>query len=217
MEKSKNITEFYVLCNKLKNVVRTGWVQWGVSKERIESVAEHIFGTQMLAIAMFCEFEYDLDIKKVLCMLAVHETEEILIGDLTLFEISKEEKKKIGKNAVQKIFGTLSNAKYFEDLLQEFEEAQTPEAKFAYWCDKLECDLQCKLYDEENLVDLTQQKNNKDFQNPAVQKVLQSEKTWSGAWLSFGQERYGYDKNFLEVSNYAKTHNIAILPNKKNM
>jgi 5'-deoxynucleotidase YfbR-like HD superfamily hydrolase len=36
-----------------------------------------------------------------------------------------------------------------EKLFLEFDEHKTKEGKFAYQCDKLECDLQCKLYDEE--------------------------------------------------------------------
>ena len=32
-------------------------------RERLESVAEHIFGVQMLAIAMKSEYEYDIDIR----------------------------------------------------------------------------------------------------------------------------------------------------------
>ena len=209
MEKAKNVIDYYVLCNRLKNVVRTGWVQWGVSKQRVESVAEHIFGTQMLAIAMWSEFEYTLDIKKVLCMLAVHETEEILIGDLTPFDISKAEKQKLGKEAVKKVFGVLSNVQDFLNLIDEFEEGKTPEAKFAYYCDKLECDLQCKLYDEENCVDLKKQAGNKEFNSPEIQKALETEKSWSGVWIKFSQQNYGFDENFLSVSDYAKSNLIS--------
>ena len=208
MQKEKNVVDFYVLCNTLKNVIRTGWKQWGVSANRIESVAEHIFGTQMLAIAMHSEFDYDLDMKKILCMLAVHELEEIVIGDLTLFDITKEEKQKLGKQAVFSVLKNLSNKKFVQELVDEFNLKQTPEAKFAYWCDKLECDLQCKIYDEQNLVDLTKQKENKDFLNPKVQEVFVSEKSWSGAWMKFGQMRYEYDENFLKVSNFAKQNKI---------
>ncbi len=48
----ENVINYYVLCNKLKNVIRTGWKDWKVKRDRIESIAEHIFGVQMLAIAM---------------------------------------------------------------------------------------------------------------------------------------------------------------------
>ncbi|MCF0111114.1 MAG: hypothetical protein HUJ58_04370, partial [Erysipelotrichaceae bacterium] len=85
----------------------------------------------------------------------------------------------------------------------------TKEALFAYQCDKLECDLQCKLYDEEKCVDLTKQENNDITRHPLVQQYLLEEGlSWGEMWLKFGQSMYPYDENFLAVSNYALTHTI---------
>ena len=211
MEKAEGVIKYYVLCNKLKNVIRTGWKDWKVKRERIESVAEHIYGVQMLAIAMKSQYEYDIDISKVIFMLAIHELEEIYIGDLTQFQITSEEKRKIGKEAVEKVLKNLLDKEQISNLIFEFEEKETKEAKFAYYCDKLECDLQSKLYDEENCVDLNSQVGNKTFEEPMVQKLLEQEKSWSGMWLEFGQQKYNYDKNFTAVSNYAKNNNIKKL------
>ena len=44
MNREKSVIDFYVLTNKLKNVIRTGWLNWHVCSERVESVAETIFG-----------------------------------------------------------------------------------------------------------------------------------------------------------------------------
>ena len=208
MSKEENVIKYYVMCNKLKNVIRTGWKTWNVERERVESVAEHIFGVQMLAIAMKSEYEYDIDIMKVVFMLAVHELGEIVIGDLTMFEISKEEKAKREKEAVHKILCGLLDGKEIENLFKEFDSHSTKEAMFAYQCDKLECDLQSKLYDEEGCVDLNKQEGNKTLENELVKKLLSEEKTWSGMWLRFGQTVYPYDDNFKNVSKYALNNNI---------
>ena len=101
--KEERVINYYVLCNKLKDVIRTGWKDWKVNRERIESVAEHIFGVQMLAIAIKSEYQYDVDIMKVIFMLAIHELGETVIGDLTQFQISKEEKEIIEHKAVHNI------------------------------------------------------------------------------------------------------------------
>lgn len=209
MEEEKRVVDFYVLCNKLKDVVRTGWQDWGVKRFRVESVAEHIFGVQMLAIAMWGEFDYDIDLKKVITMLAVHEMEETVIGDVTLFQMSKSEKKKIGESAVVKIFQNLSNADEIKNLIFEFDARETNEAKFAFYCDKLECDIQAKLYDEQNCVDVKSQENNMTAQNEEVKQMLSDGMSWSDIWMTFGQRRYNYDKNFLSVSNYAKDNKIS--------
>lgn len=209
MSKEENVIKYYVMCNKLKNVIRTGWKNWNVERERVESVAEHIFGVQMLAIAMKSEYEYDIDIMKVLFMLAVHELGEIVIGDLTMFEISKEEKAKREKEAVHKILCGLLDGKEIENLFTEFDSHSTKEAMFAYQCDKLECDLQSRLYDEEGCVDLNKQESNDLLENELVKKLLSEEKSWSGMWLRFGQTVYSYDDNFKNVSKYALNNSIS--------
>lgn len=208
MSKEKNVINYYVLCNKLKNIIRTGWLDWNVTRDRVESIAEHIFGVQMLAIAMKSEYKYDIDLTKVIFMLAVHELGEIIIGDLTQFQITKEEKEELEHKAVHDILGSLIDGKYIEELFLEFDEKKTPEAKFAYQCDKLECDLQCKLYDQENCVDFNKQENNNSIYHPDVQKYYKDGLSWSEMWIKFGQGRYNYDKNFMAVSNYAYNNKL---------
>ena len=212
MSKESNVVNFYVMCNKLKNLVRKGWIDWHVSAERRESVAEHIYSVQMLALAMKSEYQYDIDIMRVSFMLAIHELGECLISDLTQFQISKENKKIIEHMAVHDMLDGLLDAQQIEDLYLEFDEKSTDEALFAHLCDKLECDLQSKLYGEDNLVDLTKQDDNNTFKDPRVQKLLNSGYTWEEMWLLFGQKTYPYDENFMAVSNYALTHKIKDNP-----
>ena len=206
--KEKNVINFYVACNKLKNVIRKGWKDWNVEKDRLESVAEHIYGVQMLAIAMYSEYQYDIDIEKVIIMLSIHELEEITIGDLTLFDIDPKEKEKIGHEAVMKILGNLIQKEKLLNLIFEFDERKTKEAKFAFFCDKLEADLQSKIYDEENYVDLSNQGNNIAIKSKEVTDLLDKGLSFGEMWLSFSRNRYNYDVNFQKVSNYATKNKI---------
>ena len=208
MSKEQKVVNYYVICNRLKNVIRTGWKNWNVQRERIESVAEHIFGVQMLAIAMKSEYQYDVDLLKVIYMIAIHELGEITIGDLTQFEITLKEKEKIEHEAVHKILGDLLDRKEIENLFLEFDSHATKEAMFAYQCDKLECDLQCKLYDEEGCVDLNNQEGNISLKDQRVQSLLETENSWSTMWLKFDQQIYPFDKNFKAVSNYVIKNSI---------
>lgn len=208
MKKEERVVNYYLLCNKLKDIVRTGWLNWKVKRERVESVAEHIYGVQMLAIAMKSEYQYDIDIMKVICMLAIHELGETIIGDLTQFEISREEKEKIEHEAVHNILKSLIDGEKIEELFLEFDAHETKEAKFAYYCDKLECDIQCKLYDQENCVDLNQQKENETVSDELIKKMLDTNISWSDMWLENNQKNYFDDKNFVDVSNYVKNKKI---------
>lgn len=206
MEKAKRVIDYYVLCNKLKNVIRTGWKNWHVSADRLESVAEHVYGVQMLAIAMYSEYDYDIDIKKVIFMLAIHELGEIVIGDLTQFQIDKDQKEKIEHLAVHEILKNLISGEELENLFLEFDKHETKEALFAYQCDKLECDIQSKLYDE--FVDLNNQEGNETVNNNLVQEIMAEGGTFSDMWIKFGQRKYPYDENFMAVSQYVLKNKI---------
>ena len=206
--KEINVIEYYVLCNKLKDVIRTGWKDWKVKRARTESVAEHIYGTQMLAIAMYSEYKYDLDIKKVILMLSLHELEEIEIGDLIPFEITKEKKNNIGKKAVESIVKNLNIKEDIESIIDEFNARTTKEALFAHHIDKLEADIQCKLYDEENCVDLNDQELNKVYHIEELKKYIKSKKSWSETWIEFDMSRHNYDDNFKALLDYIKENNI---------
>ena len=207
-KKIKDIMSFYALCSKLKDTIRKGPLTWNANRERIESVAEHIYGVQMLAISIYYQFGYKLDLNKVIYMLAIHELEEIEIGDLAFYETTKEDKLEKGKNATDLILKDLVGKEEISKLLDEYNERKTDEAIFAYHCDKLECDVQMKLYDQEGCFDLNNQPNNPIIDLPSVRKVLDSESSISNAWIEFDRSKFEDDPVFIEIINWLKDNNI---------
>ena len=207
-EKIKDIMSFYALCSKLKDTIRKGPLTWNANRERIESVADHIYGVQMLAISIYYQFRYKLDLNKVIYMLAIHELEEIEIGDLAFYETTKEDKLEKGKNATDLIIKDLIGKEEISKLLDEYNERKTEEAIFAYHCDKLECDVQMKLYDQEGCFDLNNQPNNPIIDLPSVRKVLDSESSISNAWIEFDRSKFEDDPVFIEIINWLKDNNI---------
>ena len=207
-KKIKNIMSFYALCSKLKDTIRKGPLTWNANRKRIESVAEHIYGVQMLAISIYYQFNYKLDLNKVIYMLAIHELEEIEIGDLAFYETTKEDKLEKGKNATDLILKDLIGKEEISNLLDEYNERKTEEAIFAYHCDKLECDVQMKLYDQEGCFDLNNQPNNPIIDLPSVRKVLDSESSISNAWIEFDRSKFEDDPVFIEIINWLKDNNI---------
>ena len=79
----KNAFKFYYKATELKDMLRQGAVQWNVNKERLESIAEHTYGCMILAISRHSELGIDINLGRVLEMLAIHELEELFIGDVT--------------------------------------------------------------------------------------------------------------------------------------
>ena len=83
-------------------------------------------------------------------MLAYHETEEINIGDLNPFSgVSATQKAELGSEAVEKTVANMKKKSLITSLIDEFNERKTPEAQFAYLCDKMEADLMAKKYQDE--------------------------------------------------------------------
>ncbi len=208
--KPEKVVQFYVACNKLKDLIRTGWKDvWHVKKERLESVAEHIYGVQMLAVAMALEYGYDIDLMKVIMMLAVHELEEVAMGDIIPFEMTLEEKKARGRAVVAKMLSSLQDGEKIQRLFEEYYEQRTLEARFAKWCDKLEADLQMKIYDEEGRVDLAEQDGNAMLADEEVREAAKGKDSASAIWLEYNRRKNGYDENFLAVSRYVEEHEIT--------
>ncbi len=211
--KLKNICDFYAITHKLKNVLRTGWVIWKVKAERIESVAEHIYGTQMLAFVINSEFELGLDIEKVCLMLAMHELGETIVGDISVVDvvagkITKEEKHRIETEAVLKILEPLKDKERISDIFDEFEESQTSEAKFAHNIDKLESDFQCKFYEEKGCNDFKTPFENKTLEKIRLERIEQGWSTMAKAWIEYDKQNCNYDDLFKTIADYLAENNI---------
>lgn len=76
----------------------------------------------MLALSIYYQFNYKLDIMKVIYMLVVHELEEIKIGDLAFFETTREEKLVKGKEATDYILKDFLGEDEITILLDEYNE-----------------------------------------------------------------------------------------------
>jgi len=210
----KNVINFYVLATSLKDKIRSGWKLWNVSKERLESVAEHIYGTCILAIAIDSEFKVNVDLNKVLKMLVLHELEEVIIGDLTPYDnISDNEKVEQGKTAVKTILKDLIKKEEYEILLNEFNSHISKEAVFAFYCDKLEADLQAKIYDEQGFTDISDSKNaellNKEWNKKALENGA---KNLSDLFIEY--DLNNYNELFKEICKYVKENDICKGDNK---
>jgi len=209
-EKIKNVCEFYAITHRLKNTIRAGWQVWDVDTDRFESVAEHIYGTQMLALAINSEFGLGLDMARVAIMLAIHELGECIIGDIPVVggEISRAEKQKLEMEAVEKILGGLRNSTDIKKLILEYEERKTKESKFTHMVDKLECDFQCKYYEEKGCHDMA-----KHRVGPYADRIEKYTKRGfsklSSMWICNDIELFFKDDEvFKAIAEYIKSNNI---------
>lgn len=211
-ERLKSTMRFYLLATQLKYKIRSGWdrTHWNVSKERIESIAEHVYGTCILALSIDSEFETHLDIDKVIKMLVLHELGEVVIGDITPFDnVTPKEKMEKEHVAMEKVLGDLIKKEEYFALLLEFDERKTKEAIFAYHCDKLEADIQAKIYQDMGYQNpLDKQENNVVFKSQKVQQMIQNgAKTAFDIWYEWDRSLYADDKKFQALLDYIKEIN----------
>lgn len=203
---------FYLLATQLKYKIRSGWdeTHWNVSKERLESIAEHVYGTCILAISIDSEFETYLNINKVIKMLAIHEIGEVVIGDITPFDnITHEEKMKIEHKAMKNVLGDLIKKDELYSLLLEFDNQKTKEAIFAHYCDKMEADIQAKVYQDMGCQhSLDEQENNIVFKSQRVQQMVKDgAKSVFNIWYEWDKTLYCDDETFANILDYLKEIN----------
>jgi len=136
---------------KLKQLERTGWKACNV-KGRIESDAELTFSMTILALEIINKNNLELDVAKVLKMIAYHELGEIDAGDITPAQysgISKKEKSKREYDCIKRL-AKQYNMPDIEQLWLEFENGESPEAQFVRKIDKYDAVNQSKIYAEKD-------------------------------------------------------------------
>ena len=203
MDRIERLINFYNLACSLKYKIRQGLIYWDIRKDRLESIAEHIYGTCILAISIDSEFDFNINIDKVIKMLVVHELEEIIIGDITPFDnISKEEKLLLGNNAVDKILEGLFKKQEYVDLINEFNLKITKESKFAYLVDKLECDLQIKAYEEMGYTYFYNTKNNPAINNNTIKEILKRVNNVADIFYEYDKDLFKEEEVFTKILDF---------------
>ena len=199
-----NALSFYYTATQLKYLVRSGWLRWNISKERLESVAEHIYGTCILAIAIESEIKYDIDLGRVLKMLVLHELEEIIIGDITPHDnVSDEQKYNEGMKAVEEILSPLIKKEEYYNLINEFNKKETNDGKFAQYCDKLEADLQANYYHLNGFSNIYSEENKDIMNSPKITNLLANGAT-NLPELFIDYDMAKFDDTFSQIADYIK-------------
>jgi putative hydrolase of HD superfamily len=135
-----NIHDFLHEIEGLKKLLRHSWLSDG----RQESVAEHTWRMAIMAMVLYRELDFDVEIGKVLKMILVHDLAEVYAGDFHAFKevpLDKHEKELLALQTLTKKLPDSASVELVE-LWQEFEQRETMEAKFAVALDKLEVLIQ---------------------------------------------------------------------------
>jgi len=173
---AESLVEVLALAENLKAELRHSWLSNG----RQESVAEHTWMMFVAAILMAPHLEHSVDLGHALKLIALHDIAEALTGDIPFFEQSSCKESKLADEAeamktFQRVLPEVSG-RLLVDLWREYEECETPEAKFARALDKLEVQHQHNLADlktwTERELDLVYTKMDRECSHNATLKIL---------------------------------------------
>lgn len=138
MEELEQLFAFCREIDKEKLITRQTYIS---NAKRKENDAEHAWHAAIMAILLSDYANEKIDVLKTVTMLLIHDIVEIDAGDTYAYdEEAKKTQKQRETAAADRIFGMLPKKKAddLRGLWEEFEQRQTPEAKFARVMDNLQ-------------------------------------------------------------------------------
>ncbi len=137
-DRLKKQLDFSLEIDKEKNIFR----QTHLSEHgRNENDAEHAWHMAIMAYLLREYANEEVDVAKVMLMCLIHDIVEIDAGDTYAYDTERIATQKVREDAAkERIFSLLPDDQKAEmiSLFDEFEEYQSPEAKFAHAMDNLQ-------------------------------------------------------------------------------
>ena len=134
----KNIANLLFEARILKEIPRSGFHFLGSGKE---SIAEHTFSTTFIAYVL-AQLQPDIDALKLISMCLVHDLPEARIGDLNTVQksyVTADEAKALEHTTADLPFGSA-----IKDLIEEYNQNTSMEAKLAHDADQIALILELK-------------------------------------------------------------------------
>lgn len=138
MERLEQQFEFFREIDKEKFIGRQTYLTGG---ERKENDAEHAWHMAIMAILLNEYANEEIDVLKTVTMILIHDIVEIDAGDTYAYdEEGKATQREREVKAADRLFQMLpeDQGKKLRGLWEEFEEAKTPEARFARTMDHIQ-------------------------------------------------------------------------------
>lgn len=137
-ERLKKQFEFILEIDKEKRIMRQTYLSNGVDKE---NDAEHAWHMAIMTLLLAEYSNEKIDISRTIALLLVHDLVEVDAGDTYAYdEVAKQTQQEREQKAADRIFGLLPDDQrdFIRGLWDEFEEAKTPESKFAHVMDNVQ-------------------------------------------------------------------------------
>ena len=130
--------DFFREIDKEKLITRQTYITDAI---RMEDDAEHAWHMAVMAILLAGYSNGKIDVLKTVSILLIHDLVEIYAGDTYAYGgVSKEDQHNKEARSADRLFGKLpaEEGKKLRALWDEFERADTPEARFAHTMDNIQ-------------------------------------------------------------------------------
>lgn len=138
MDRLQQQMNFILEVDKLKKITRQTYLSDGSRKE---NDTEHSWHLALMCALLAEHAREKIDVLKTMKMVLIHDIVEIDAGDTYAYDTAGNTTKREREvKAAERIFHLLppDQAEEMRNLWEEFEEGQTPEAKFALTLDKVQ-------------------------------------------------------------------------------
>lgn len=138
MDRLKQQIKFILEVDKIKSIFRQSYI---ADNSRKENDSEHSWHLALMAFLLAEYSNEEIDVKKVITMVLIHDIVEIDAGDTYAYDDAGNATKELREiKAADRIFNILpeDQALYLRELWDEFEARITPEAKFAATLDRMQ-------------------------------------------------------------------------------
>ena len=128
-------------CREIDKEKQIGRQTYLTDGSRKENDAEHAWHIALMAILLQEYAREDVDVLKTVTMLLIHDIVEIDAGDTFAYDLEAvKTQREREKKAAERIFGLLpeDQAREFRGLFEEFEQGDTPEARYAHAMDNFQ-------------------------------------------------------------------------------
>lgn len=137
-ERLKKQKEFILEVDKMKKIYRQTHIR---GYERRENDAEHSWHLALMAFLLSEHANEQVDVLHVMKMVLIHDLVEIDAGDTYAYDAAgNATKREREEKAAERIFGLLpeDQGREIRQLWDEFEQGETPEARFAHVLDNFQ-------------------------------------------------------------------------------
>ncbi|MEM1202374.1 MAG: HD domain-containing protein [Acidobacteriota bacterium] len=145
MDANQDLLDLLMELQSLDHLPRVGYSQRGIPQP--ESVSEHIFHVVFLVWALAPRVP-GLDRRRAMELALIHDLAEVRFGDLprtAAHYLPKGAKAEAERHAMADLLSPLGSEG--PDLLREYQQGTSPEARFVSVCDKLQLILKARVYE----------------------------------------------------------------------